>query len=414
MINNIFKNQSIFFTITMTFLVSMILILISFTVLYKSSEKREEHHSHKRNIEVSQMVLRECRNNGISKELKQNLEEINFILIEDLEKQNFIFQHQDLVLRRTLQKRMTKIQHLQLKDKSYIYIVTPRNRILLENNMIKDYHQYPLLAIFLVILSIFMLLYFITINKLKPLKTLNKQMQDFAYEKFDIDCTITKKDEISQLANEFNITAKRLKAIKESRNIFIRNIMHELKTPITKGKFLTQLPQSEENIETMQKVFYRLESLISEFTSIEQLISTQKVIDKKEYYLSDIIDEAEDILMCNENEIRKDFKNIKINVDYTLFSIAIKNMLDNGIKYSLQKQVKVRTEDTKIIFENIGEKLIYPIENYFEPFFKGDNVKSNQSFGLGLYIVKHILDANDYTIEYEYKDGINIFALDKS
>ena len=115
--------------------------------------------------------------------------------------------------------------------------------------------------------------------------------------------------------------------------------------------------------------------------------------------------------MCDEDEVIMKFENIKINVDFNLFAIAMKNLLDNGIKYSSNKQVTIKTKDNKIIIENIGEKLNYPLEDYFEPFFKGDDTKSNQSFGLGLYIIKHILDANGYTIEYLYQDGINRFII---
>ena len=407
------KRNSIFFTITIIFLISIILITISFIVLYKSSEKRERHFSYERSKDISRMVIRECRYNGISEELKQNLADMNFSVITDTKKQKSILENKNLILKRSFQKRMANIQHLKLNGKSFIYINTPRGKIILKNNNNKHKPPYIVLAIYLVILFMFILLYFTTINKLKPLKSLKNQMKDFADEKFDIDCATNKQDEISQLANEFDRTAKKLKTIKESRNVFIRNIMHELKTPIAKGKFLTQLPKTEQNMETMQKVFYRLESLISEFTTIEELLSTKKVLDKKGYYLADIVDNAMDILMCDENEVIQDFENIKIEVDFKLFSIAIKNLLDNGIKYSIDKTVRVKTENNKIIFENSGDKLVYPIKNYFEPFFKGDDVKSNQSFGLGLYIVKHILEANDYQIEYFYKDGVNLFVLDK-
>ncbi len=79
-------------------------------------------------------------------------------------------------------------------------------------------------------------------------------------------------------------SAQKLKNIKESRNIFIRNIMHELKTPITKGKFLLQLEKSDENIEKLKMVFNRLESLINEFATIEELISQNRVLEKKELF----------------------------------------------------------------------------------------------------------------------------------
>jgi len=260
-------------------------------------------------------------------------------------------------------------------------------------------------------LFIFILLYIVTIRKLKPLSTLQKEIHNLATEEFHINELIDKKDEISQLSNEFYKTAKKLQTVKESRNVFIRNIMHELKTPITKGKFLMNLPSTLENNEKMQKVFYRLEGLINEFSSVEELISTSKIIEKKRYNLTDIVDNTIDILMCEDEEIKKNIKNIKIDVDFKLFSIAIKNLLDNGIKYSTNKNVVIYNTDNELIIENIGDKLKYPLNSYFEPFFKGNEIKSNQSFGLGLYIVKHILDANNKKLAYTYIDNINKFII---
>ncbi|MCW9068489.1 MAG: sensor histidine kinase, partial [Sulfurimonas sp.] len=87
---------------------------------------------------------------------------------------------------------------------------------------------------------------------------------------------------------------------------------------------------------------------------------------------------------------------------------------DNGIKYSEDSRVVIKTDTNKIIFENRGKELLYELEAYYEPFFKGDNVKSNQSFGLGLYIVKNILNANEYKLKYEHIDGVNSFILEKN
>jgi two-component system OmpR family sensor kinase len=188
--------------------------------------------------------------------------------------------------------------------------------------------------------------------------------------------------------------------------------MHELKTPITKGNFLTQLEQNEENNEKLKSVFSRLELLINEFASIEELISSTKNIETKFYFLDDVIDNAKDILMIEDEAVSGSYENKKINVNFKLFSIASKNLIDNAIKYSLDKKVTILTEDENIIFENRGKELEYDLEKYFEPFFANED-KAKDSFGLGLYIVHNILKANNYTLEYEHKNGINRFICKK-
>jgi len=156
----------------------------------------------------------------------------------------------------------------------------------------------------------------------------------------------------------------------------------------------------------------RLEALSMEFASIEELISTKKELSLKEYLLEDILDESIDLLLIDETTIKRGYDpSLKLKIDFKLFTIAIKNLLDNGLKYSSNNTVTVKNNDKQIIFENQGNPLVYPLEKYFEPFFKGDNTKSNESFGLGLYIIHHILQAHGLKLEYKYENGINRFIV---
>ncbi len=405
------KKDSIFFSITITFIISFIFIIVSFIVLNHDFKNKEKHFVGKMNFDAARTFMREYKNNGMSKELESELSNMGFLIFLDPVEQEKILKDKHFKELHVKKKTGATFIDFMIDDKFYIYVKSHCTNVILKNNNQILSHKTMILSIFIVILLSFIALYITTIKKLKPLKNLQEKVKNFGDENFDIECSSTKKDEISLLANEFHASAKKLKRLKESRNIFIRNIMHELKTPITKGMFLTQLPHTEQNVDMMQKVFYRLESLITEFATIEELISTKKVLDKKEYSIADIVDNSIDILMCEEDEIVKDFKNIRLSIDFKLFCIAIKNLLDNGIKYSTDKKVTIKTQNKNVVFQNRGRKLEYPLEDYFEPFFKGDEVKSNQSFGLGLYIVKHILDANKYKLEYSYKDGLNNFTV---
>ena len=407
------NKNSIIFTITITFVIALLLVLVSFGILYKFSEKREEHFMAKRSMEATNMFLREFKHHGLSKELEEDLKFINYGIISDYAEQRKILDNPDLKYKKSYKRGRGRvlIEQLKLNDTCYVHIKSRHGDIILVNNNQPESYKGIILTLFLIIIFVFVFIYITTLKKLQPLNTLKDKVQNFGDEEFDISCASEKKDEISLLSNEFDKSAKKLKTLKESRNIFIRNIMHELKTPITKGKFLTELPQNEENNIKMQKVFYRLESLINEFASIEELISTKKVLEKKDYHLTDIIDNAIDLVMCDEENVVSEFEDMKISVDFKLFSIAIKNLIDNGIKYSSDKKILIKTEEGKIVFQNRGEKLQYTLEEYYEPFFSGENVKSNQSFGLGFYIINNILSASGYKLSYEYKDDNNRFIL---
>ncbi|MDD2789361.1 MAG: ArsS family sensor histidine kinase [Sulfurimonas sp.] len=405
------KKRSILFTVNITFIVTFILISAGFILLYNMHQKREDFLLHKRSVEIAKMFLDEYSEHGVTEKLTHDLERVNFTLLLDQNAIKKRLDDQNIKQRKLRHFKHAELYALDLDGKSSIYIESQNFQAILQDNAPVLKETSMSIVIYLAILLIFLFFYLSIINKLKPLKKLNKIVANFGDEEFDFEFLTRDEDEISKLMNEFSASAKKLKSIKESRNIFIRNVMHELKTPITKGKFLIHLPQSDANIDAMQKVFYRLEALINEFAAIEELIAAKKELQKQEYSLEDLVDNAADILMCDEEEVMKAFENIKLHVDFDLFSIALKNLLDNGIKYSSDKRVIVKSDNGVIIVENLSAPLAYPLENYFEPFFRGDDVKSNQSFGLGLYIVKHILDAHHMHLIYEHKDGTNRFMV---
>ncbi len=410
------NKQSIFFTILVSFLISIILVIISFLVLithdYRMKEGRllDKYHPVLRLLNKKDFVANEF--------LQKNLEEMNFKLV--VEKNEI-----EDILNNSKVKILIQKEHplrnddifriLNLDENNYLYLSKRGNFLLIKDeNPSNESNSYIyIILVFSLLFITIVLVYIVTLKKLMPLKILKDKVKTLGDENFDFECCDLKgKDEVSLLANEFKKSALKLKSLKEARNIFIRNIMHELKTPITKGKFLTQLELNTENNEKLKSVFNRLESLINEFASIEELISSNKSIEKKFYFLDDIIDNAKDILMVEDENVILEYENQKLEVNFKLFSIAIKNLIDNGIKYSFDKKVTIKSQDENIIFENSGKELKYPLENYFEPFFSNED-KQKDSFGLGLYIIQNILKANSYTLTYEYENQINRFICKK-
>lgn len=409
------NRQSIFFTISISFIISIFLVIISFLILITHDYRMKEGQLLDKYIPVTKMINRQDEI-GFDEEFIKSLEEINYKLFIQISEINSITSNPKIkvLFERINPKHGDVFKILSLNDTNYIYMKKKGEIILIQDNntTYSSSHIYIILVFAILFITI-ILVYLMTFRKLMPLKILKDKVKTLGDENFDFECCDTNaKDEVSLLAKEFKKSALKLKSVKEARNIFIRNIMHELKTPITKGKFLTQLEQNAENNEKLKSVFNRLESLINEFASIEELISSNKNIEKRFYYLDDIIDNAKDILMVEDEHVILEYENKKLEINFKLFSIAVKNLIDNAIKYSPSKEVFIKTEGENIIFENSGNELKHPLENYFEPFFSNED-KQKDSFGLGLYIIHNILKANNYTLEYEYANGINRFICKK-
>jgi len=405
------NRHSIFFNITVIFLISILFISLTFFVVIKNSKRVHHSYLKRKYARIIRPVLREIKaNNGVvTDEVKKRLESLNLEILNIKNREN-IKQLSNVC---TLSMPRYRIRVFQKGKHYYISVKTHYISLLLkDNNSDVRSNRFLLLMLFAITVILFVS-YIYIIRKLYPLKLLQDKIKRLGEGEFDMDCKIKGKDEISILANEFDKSIKNLQKLKDSRNVFLRNIMHELKTPITKGRFLIKLPSNEQNQEKLERVFIRLETLINEFASIEELMSSSTKLEKKSYYVADIVDNAIDLLFDDECdiEVQNLCEDKKVEVNFKLFSIAIKNLIDNAIKYSTDKKAIVKITENEIVVINKGEKLSYPLEKYFEPFFKDDRRSADQSFGLGLYIVHNILQIHNTKLQYSYKENLNIFSI---
>jgi len=291
--------------------------------------------------------------------------------------------------------------------KRIMIINNDRFKLILEN---KNKAKFPLkrALIFTTIFLLIIILYLWIMKSLKPLSTLKRQIQTFSKGNLDIECKSDKEDEIAEVANEFDHAVSTIRELIHSRQLFLRAIMHELKTPIAKGRLVSEMLDDERNKARMHSIFERLNLLIDEFAKIEKITSKNFELSIKPYKMSDLVEGSIDMLMIENPsrfinmEIKKDFNS---DVDFELFTLVIKNLLDNAIKYSTDKHITVIIDkNLKII--NKAPALGEPLENYFKPFHT-----SKKGLGLGLYIVKSILDIHNKELDYQHKDGENIFTV---
>jgi len=308
-------------------------------------------------------------------------------------------------------KQQGKIQHYTVGTyhlKRIMIINNDRFKLILEN---KNQVTFPLkrVLIFATVFILIIMLYLWIMKSFKPLTKLKKEIQTFSQGNLDIECKSDKKDEIAEVANEFDHAVTMIRELLNSRQLFLRAIMHELKTPIAKGRFVAEMIADEKHKQRIHNIFERLNMLIDEFAKVEKITSNNFDLNKKPYRMSDLVEASMDMLMIDNPqqfiglEIEQDYH---VTVDFELFTLVVKNLLDNALKYSPSKKILVIISKAGLEIMNKGEKLKEPLENYYKPFHT-----SKKGLGLGLYIVKSILDIHDMHLDYLYKEGANWFRI---
>ncbi|KIM05001.1 MAG: histidine kinase [Sulfurovum sp. AS07-7] len=292
----------------------------------------------------------------------------------------------------------------------YIYIQRLGFNLMLKDNRPKNYVSTIALGLSVVIIGILILLYYAILKKLKPLKKLHQDIEEFAHGNLKKRIRYKNDDEIGKIAKSFDNAIVRINDLSDSKNLFMRNIMHELKTPITKGRILTESIDDENTKNMLVRSFDRMNELIDELATIEKLTAQNFQPHFEMTTIDNVIKIGQNLLLNDKECVIENIDNRPIYTDIKLLSLAIKNLLDNGIKYSIDKKVKLLTTPEAIEIISKGEELKHPLSFYTEPFSQGE--KRNSGFGLGLYIVKNILEKINLKLKYRHENGQNIFIIE--
>lgn len=265
--------------------------------------------------------------------------------------------------------------------------------------------------IFLLLLAGLITLYVTLRQSLLPLRTLTQSIRRFANGDHNVDTASTRRDEIALIANEFNDAVRTIGQLQSSRQLFLRNIMHELKTPLTKGKLTLAVMQESEQTRYLDTLFNRMNSLINRFAHIEKLQSSQ--LRKERRMVFSLLQEGiENLYLSPEQKERITIDartEIEIEVDSELFVNALSNLIDNALKYADDGRVQICFDSNEICVSNHGTALSHPIEEYLQPFVSEHNQEGGH--GLGLYIVKSLVEGHGFRLNYRYKNEMHHFCI---
>lgn len=267
----------------------------------------------------------------------------------------------------------------------------------------------------------FILSIIISVRMVRPLKKITAATKSYAGGDFSVRInTSDVYNELSQLVDSVNIMADSLAVLEESRSSFVANISHELKTPMTiisgfvdgildgtiseddTEKYLTIVSDEVKRLSRLVVAMLNMSKIeagkldvnITSFNAGEALmkvlIGFEKIIEDKKISIEgfDTMDDVD--ILADEALITQVF--------YNLFDNAVKFTPDNGvITVSLKREKKEAVISIRNTGKGISQEECGLI---FDRFYKVDKSRGldTKSFGLGLYIVRSIIEMNHGTI----------------
>ena len=284
----------------------------------------------------------------------------------------------------------------------------------LHSFVLEDIQPSSLLPFWIILFAVDTLILFFFIyllRKLLPLHRLKNAIITFKEEDIVLNVPINGKDEISQISYEFNNALQKIASMREARSLFLRNILHELKTPIMKASLTADCLEPSINQERLKQIFSRMDYLLNEFAKMERFSSGEWQLNLQEYRFVDLLDQACDLLLCDKNIIfiEGEESELILHVDFELFTIALKNLIDNALKYSEEKPTLKISKNAIFIYSK-GEELPLKKQNFNKPFNRAYE-NSSAGLGLGLYITDSIIKKHHFELIYYHNNGSNCFSI---
>lgn len=260
---------------------------------------------------------------------------------------------------------------------------------------------------------------------IRPIQTISNAFGELSKGNFNVRVPSDEHlEEIREMAERFNSMTYDLSHIETLRSDFVVNVSHEFKTPIASIEGYATLLQNhrltpEKHDHYVEKILAnsrRLTTLSSSILMLSKLENQETVLHKTEYRLDEQIRRA--ILMLeskwSEKEIEFDL-NLPRQMYYgseQLLEQVWSNLADNAIKHSPRNgviHVHTQTSEThlSVTISDEGEGMTEEVQKHiFEKFYQGDSSRKEDGNGLGLALVKRIIDLCKGSIAVQSAPGL--------
>ena len=271
------------------------------------------------------------------------------------------------------------------------------------------------------------ILFIILRHILQPLQELNETTKRLAEGNYDQRVVVRRKDEIGQLEESFNkmaeaveMSTRSLEASERQKTLFMGNLTHELKTPMTAisgyAQTLLSTKLSRENQEAALLYIYeecgRLERLSKKMMKLLELDQEESLVftDTPVNCLFEAAEKSCEVILKDKQMTLECMEHGEhFSMDLDLMTDVLINLIDNGVKASdCGGKIVLRAYDNIIEVQDFGQGIpAEEQEKIMEPFYMVDKSRSRKSggAGLGLALTALIAKRHNISIQIDSKEG---------
>lgn len=316
-----------------------------------------------------------------------------------------------------------------IKVINYPFVNNVHYQITTEDYIVKIEREYWLSVLMVVAwIFVFMLITIVFFGEMiarnlyMPFYSLLEQMKKFDVRKGEqiqvINTNTTELDELNKLFTQMaDKSIQQYKLLKE----FTENLSHELQTPLAnlKGKIelLLNTDLNQEQMQTLSVMYDELNRMSTLNRSLVLLMSLEDhEVAAQQVNFSEALKETilqyEDIIEMGGKTLSVSIQdNIYIRINPMLLQIVLSNLINNASRHNIENGiVEITLTSTFLEIKNTGNPSNLTNENIFNRFKKGTSGSS--SLGIGLALVKKIVDVYGYKITYKTQNNLHIFILD--
>lgn len=398
----IIRRYSVFFKLHAFFVIASIVLILLLTSAYHEQEAQRQQLFVHRSIELSNSLDLIEPLTCIEQDKKLNM--LSFQSISSISGKA-----QQLILPNFLEEKL-RLNDVSVSmyhdEKGVIYALTREHCVMFYRDMAEGETYYFVWFLFFALMGGLISIYLLLWRNLLPLKHLYEQIKRYG-EGEKIPHIISQgKDEIALISNAFYRALEKQNKLKSSRELFLRNIMHELKTPIMKGKLIVELEEPSANTTLLGKLFLRMEHLIIQMAEIEKMHAFH--LQRTPIAVSTMVQTAIERLIIPHEKISFDPCDQIITVDQELFTSALQNLIDNAVRHATSLPIHIKCTEQSICIQNRGEPLKRPVEEALEAFVTERN---EGGLGLGLYIAQAVCEMHGFHLNYTYNEEVHTFCI---